>query len=164
MAAQKPRESLLMVHEPLWSLGVRKGCREIEVKTGADSSFTGLGCRTLRIAHEDHGAHGGDGATSHALKDPSGCLLVPTPIVGVHDESTAAAPLIASAFRPAVHVFRTVSACLFGMRTHSLLQRSLGHEFMPFKIHYISTSEQADRCGIKGKLHRPKRVFPHIPL
>src|SRR5437773_3256889 len=88
VAQQVSAQLLLACHEPCGTPLCRKRCRKVEVETGIDPAFPRQRRGPLRILHEDHGTHGGDGSPQGAVENPPGGPGVSSPIVGVHDQAT----------------------------------------------------------------------------
>src|SRR5438552_16821291 len=88
VAQQVSAQLLLAFREPCGTPLCRKRCRKVEVEAGIDPPFPRQRRGPLRILHEDHGTHGGDGSPQGAVENPPGGPGVSSPIVGVQDEAT----------------------------------------------------------------------------
>jgi hypothetical protein len=61
--------------------------REIQMQAGIDSMLACQHRGAFRILRENHGAHRGDGSAEDTIKSLLGSLLVPPPVVGIHDQT-----------------------------------------------------------------------------
>jgi len=86
-------ETVLVFHELCRKVrGGQGGCK-IQVQASVDVMLSGHGRSAFGIRHEDHSAHGRDGSKADALQGAGGRLVIPPPIVGVHDERAGRTPI-----------------------------------------------------------------------
>ena len=90
MAKEVACEFVLMSREPCETMRRRKRRRQVYVEAGVDTAFPRDCCGPFGVLHEDHGTHGGNRLANEAVKGPLGCLVVPPPIISIHNEKARA--------------------------------------------------------------------------